>query len=695
MESPSRSTIKYPSQGLQEGQVLCTAVRPVGTNNSKRPIPNPKAQGSDPLVHRSELQHMAAELGSYKASPHQLPPAHPGQLQSSGGSSPSQGAGFQSPSYAWRDWVVEAPATTATQTTLHRPLMDLPAGGEPTGRRAHVAIFGLSPAGSRGQRPGHQALACEPLTPGLAPGTKDAEPVVGKEIQVTVCNEEKVVCGVTKHTTCADMIQALLDDHKSVPESKRLLHGEPKDFCLVERWKGFERALPPLTRILRLWYAWGDQRPFIQFILVKTSDFVPQPTKKVGKSKGAKPKHGRPQYPQSLPAERQKRMVKKAFRKLEKLHKESKSSPGADEIDRMVQLILNQDHTIREQIQSMRQLDLEIEHCELQMKKEAESESSLAQACGQSLEAHSDQQLLEYLYTSDGVEQLELQVQRHQELILQLSRDIDAELRRANFPLSQYEDSEQEGAVAASWIPSEADDSFYTAELERLKDELKQSLFTGDQECWQLAAQLSSLQIEEGGEEEKSRVVPLKSAWVEDSEKKKNTYPACTFVYHMIVHLSISGQKLVAGSTGSEGSGVFVQRKSLRGRKYVGATRVCEPGFAYEARRTQCASVYERASCSFVTRLVCRSGHIQRFGFAFGELSDSFIADASQERVSSLSLTAAFQADSLQQGQRDPTLIIFSPSTAPPCWDIRARLQDEDNGSIHAGSFVISDQPNH
>lgn len=367
--------------------------------------------------------------------------------------------------------------------------------------------------------------------------TKDAEPVVGKEIQVTVCNEEKVVCGVTKHTTCADMIQALLDDHKSIPESKRLLHGEPKDFCLVERWKGFERALPPLTRILRLWYAWGDQRPFIQFILVKTSDFVPQPTKKGGKSKGAKPKrweHGRPQYTQSLPVERQKRMVKKAFRKLEKIHKESKSSLSANEIDQMVQLILNQDHTIREQIQSMRELDLEIEQCELQVQKEAESESSLAQACGQSLEVHSDEQLVEYLYTSDGVEQLELQVQRHQELILQLSRDIDAELRRANFPLSQYEDSEQEGAVAASWIPLETDESFYTAELERLKDELKHSLFTGvslhnqaaeidkqlkyygatldskDQECWQLAAQLSSLQIEDGGEE-KSSPVPLKS----------------------------------------------------------------------------------------------------------------------------------------------------------------------------------------
>lgn len=370
---------------------------------------------------------------------------------------------------------------------------------------------------------------------------------MGKEIQVTVCNEEKVVCGVTKHTTCADMIQALLDDHKLVPESRRLLHGEAKDFCLVERWKGFERALPPLTRILRLWCAWGDQRPFIQFILVKTCDFVPQTTKKVVRTKGAKPKrweHGRAQYSQALPlpVERQKRIVRKAFRKLDKLHRESKSSPGAEEIDRMVQLILDQDHTIREQIQRMRELDVEIERFALQEQKVVDSsESPPPQAEGQSPEAHGDQQLQGYLYTRDGVEELELQVRRHQELILQLSRDIDAELQRAD-PFNQYENSGEEGAAAAaagataaSWIPTEADELFYTAELERLQGELRHSIFTGvslhsqaaeidkqlkcydatllskDQECWQLAAQLSSLQIGDAVEEEQPAPVPLKS----------------------------------------------------------------------------------------------------------------------------------------------------------------------------------------
>lgn len=362
--------------------------------------------------------------------------------------------------------------------------------------------------------------------------------MVGKEIQVTVCSEEKVVCGVTKHTTCADMIQALLDDHRSVPESKRLLHGEPKDFCLVERWKGFERALPPLTRILRLWYAWGDQRPFIQFILVKTSEFVPQPTKKPGPSKGAKPKrleHGRAQHGQAVPAERQKRMVKKAFRKLEKLHKESRSSPGAEEIDRMVKLILNQDHTIREQIQRMKELDVEIRQLDLQEQKEAESEAALPQACAPLSEAQREEQLQEYLYTSDGVEQLQLQLHRHQELILQLSRDIDAELHQVSLPPGQHEASGQEGGAAASWNSSESDESFYESELERLRDELQHSLFTGvslhnqatevdkqlklydavlvskDQECWQLAAHLSSLQIGSLEEEEPSGSGVLKT----------------------------------------------------------------------------------------------------------------------------------------------------------------------------------------
>lgn len=198
----------------------------------------------------------------------------------------------------------------------------------------------------------------------------------GKEIQVSVCDEEKVVCGVTKHTTCPDIVQALLEDHKTIPKSKRLLHGDSKYICLQDRWKGFERSLPPLTRILRLWNAWGDQRLFIKFTLVKASDFVTQSGANGAKSlKGAKGtkklEHCLAQYSQSMQVESQKRMVKKAFRKLEKIHKEKRvmgSSPGSEEINRLVNLLIQQDHTIRQQTQRMRELDIEMECLQMELK---------------------------------------------------------------------------------------------------------------------------------------------------------------------------------------------------------------------------------------------------------------------------------------------------------------------------------------
>ncbi|KAI3375713.1 hypothetical protein L3Q82_004018 [Scortum barcoo] len=63
--------------------------------------------------------------------------------------------------------------------------MDLPAwSGEPTGH------FGLSPAGSRGQRPGHQALACEPQPQAWLQG---GAPVTGKLLQTSLTKEGETV----------------------------------------------------------------------------------------------------------------------------------------------------------------------------------------------------------------------------------------------------------------------------------------------------------------------------------------------------------------------------------------------------------------------------------------------------------------------------------------------------------------------
>lgn len=298
-----------------------------------------------------------------------------------------------------------------------------------------------------------------------------------KEIQVLVCQEEKVVCGVTKHTTCADVIQALLEDHKNQPESKRHLHGEPKEFCLLERWKGFERALPPLTRILRLWTAWGDERPFIQFILVKTSEFVPSPEgpKRALRSRAHRSKRweqGSGHLGKHLPVERQKRMVKKAFRKLEKLQK-AEASEGSEEIDKMVQLILSQDHTIRRQIHHIQRLDQEIDHMEQHLRQESSSSDGPDDPLSVPVD-QSEEQLQKNLYTADGIIQLELQVLQHQELIDQLSQDIDLELRRT---VSQPE--ELEGAAAPGPVLDSDFSRSEPLELDGIRSDLDLSMRAG------------------------------------------------------------------------------------------------------------------------------------------------------------------------------------------------------------------------
>ncbi|KAK3553315.1 hypothetical protein QTP86_033831, partial [Hemibagrus guttatus] len=143
---PSRSTFQHPSQGLQEGWVLHTAVRPISQNNSDTPIPGPKAQGNNPLIYWGKLQQMAAELGGYKQahpSPTPLTMGHsreeecPTSLKELG--SRAQAVRGGKPDYLYPILCPGfgssgSPPMTATRNTLHRTLMLLPAGCGPTGR---------------------------------------------------------------------------------------------------------------------------------------------------------------------------------------------------------------------------------------------------------------------------------------------------------------------------------------------------------------------------------------------------------------------------------------------------------------------------------------------------------------------------------------------------------------------------------
>lgn len=303
-----------------------------------------------------------------------------------------------------------------------------------------------------------------------------------KEIVVWVCQDEKIVCGLTKRTTSTDVIQALLEEHEATFGEKRFLLGKASDYCIVEKWRGSERALPPLTRILKLWKAWGDEQPNMQFVLVKTDAFLPVPLWRTAETKPVqnsdKPWELSPaNYMKTLPPDKQKRIVKKTFRKLAKI-KQDTVSYDRDNMESLVHLIISQDHTIHQQVQRMKELDMEIEKCEAKIHLDRlgnDGDNYVQEAYlmprfsenEQKLDLQSeDSETLEDLNDSEGVAQLEERLQYYRALIDKLSAEIEREVK--SMGIAGIEDPQ--GATACQ---------LENSDLESIKCDLEKSMKAG------------------------------------------------------------------------------------------------------------------------------------------------------------------------------------------------------------------------
>lgn len=253
-----------------------------------------------------------------------------------------------------------------------------------------------------------------------------------KKISVWICQEEKLVSGLSRRTTCSDVVRVLLEDGcrrrrkqrrgrrrgavsdppgpGELPEAlddddeeeddealpPGLLCGPPQCYCIVEKWRGFERILPNKTRILRLWAAWGDEQENVRFVLVRSEASLPNTGPRSAEARVVLSRErpcsarGVPPRPSlAMTQEKQRRVVRKAFRKLAKLNRRRQqllssscsstssstasscsSSPQASEsasvehMETLVHLVLSQDHTIRQQVQRLRELDREIDRYE-------------------------------------------------------------------------------------------------------------------------------------------------------------------------------------------------------------------------------------------------------------------------------------------------------------------------------------------
>ncbi|XP_069549465.1 ras association domain-containing protein 10 [Brachyistius frenatus] len=191
------------------------------------------------------------------------------------------------------------------------------------------------------------------------------------KISVWVCREEKLVLGLSKRTTCADVVEVLLEDQKPP-------HGlsAPLSYCIVEKWRGFERILPNKTKIFRLWAAWGEEQRNVKFVLVRNEASLANHGARSAEARVVLSKQstcvtkGTARAPVGcISPEKQRRIVRKAFRKLEKINKKRtqaahRDASCAEKMETLVHLVVSQDHTIRQQIQRITELDAEIESCE-------------------------------------------------------------------------------------------------------------------------------------------------------------------------------------------------------------------------------------------------------------------------------------------------------------------------------------------
>lgn len=244
-----------------------------------------------------------------------------------------------------------------------------------------------------------------------------------RKISVWICQEEKLVSGLSRRTTCSDVVRVLLedgcrrrrrqrrgppgqgelsepldendeDDDEALPQG--MLCGPPQCYCIVEKWRGFERILPNKTRILRLWAAWGDEQENVRFVLVRSEASLPNAGPRSAEARVVLSRErpclarGAPTRPSlAVTQEKQRRVVRKAFRKLAKLNRRRQLQPpspcsstssstassysppprapesaSAERMETLVHLVVSQDHTIRQQVQRLQELDREIDRYE-------------------------------------------------------------------------------------------------------------------------------------------------------------------------------------------------------------------------------------------------------------------------------------------------------------------------------------------
>ena len=108
--------------------------------------------------------------------------------------------------------------------------------------------------------------SCETCTGSSSGGMSEQD---GLEIPVWLGGCEKWVTGLTKRTTCDDIIYALLCHDNNPNEGI-----DVQNYAVYERWRDMERPLRGRTKILKVWRAWGTECHNVRFYMRKVENVL-------------------------------------------------------------------------------------------------------------------------------------------------------------------------------------------------------------------------------------------------------------------------------------------------------------------------------------------------------------------------------------------------------------------------------------
>lgn len=83
------------------------------------------------------------------------------------------------------------------------------------------------------------------------------------EVPIWVQGEQRWISGITKDTTCAKLVDALLRDQGLRPASAPGTSTKDQSghqYVIIERWKGVEQLLNQNTKVLKIWNEWGETK---------------------------------------------------------------------------------------------------------------------------------------------------------------------------------------------------------------------------------------------------------------------------------------------------------------------------------------------------------------------------------------------------------------------------------------------------